>query len=164
MIEGRSSEWGGGGVWGGVCPPSLCWRKLKLETVRCLLKHSKLHIIMCIFHTKRGKYLTSYEAWPMVWCFKWRLLQCKLIWLSWLLRTQLSLIGIIGHMWPLMMRQMKALNRKIAVNPPWHFWLLKNLNIILGWFIIIITHINIDLSKLKFIDCYSYRASWHGCI
>ena len=40
----------GGGYGRGVSPLPM-YKKIE---IRCLLKHSKLHIIMCIVHTKRA--------------------------------------------------------------------------------------------------------------
>ena len=48
--EVPSGRW----VWEGGVPPPYLEENLNKRLFRCLLKHSKLHIIMCIFHTKRA--------------------------------------------------------------------------------------------------------------
>ena len=44
----------GGWVWEGGVPPPYLEENLNYRLFRCLLTHSKLHIIMCIVHTKRA--------------------------------------------------------------------------------------------------------------
>ena len=51
LDRGRSTK-RGVGMEGGIPLPML--KKIEIRDFRCLLKHSKFHISMCIFHTKRA--------------------------------------------------------------------------------------------------------------
>ena len=108
---GRGTKCRAGGGYGRGVSPLPIWKKIKIKDCLDVFWSTPNSTLLCVLSILKEQIFDI--LWSLTYMYivmlQMGMLQCKLISWSWLLRTQLLLIGVIGHMWPLMARQNESI-------------------------------------------------------